>query len=234
MWTLESFLISIGSMSEQDFLPALLFICMLIMTYGWSALSHGMKLGLFFAAGVVLFGGFFNQIIDRLLFPVLHSYMPLVIGGITAGLLELGAVLLWARIAVIGIFFCGAAMPLFLLSHAGFFQLTQDSVIPALVMIAAISILSSITAHKITGTKCFQGPASSLAGALGVFYISALPHGLPHWLLISAIRDHRLPVAIFLVVTGVIVQALIHLTGKRSRGRKEKTVPISKLVTRRA
>ena len=56
MRPLESFLISIGGhMGEQDLLPALLFICLLMVTYGWSGLRHGVKLGLFFAAGCSAF-----------------------------------------------------------------------------------------------------------------------------------------------------------------------------------
>ena len=230
MWTLESFFLSLGGyIDAHDLLPILLIVCVLTVTYGWSVLGQWMKLALLFAGGVVLFGSFFEQIIDRYLFPDLHSYVPLIIGSITAGLLELGAVLLSGRIAVIGIFFGAAAVPLFLLAHWGFFRLAEESVIPPLIMIAAISIFNGLAMLETTRTTLFQRLASALGGALGIVYITGLPHGLPYWALaqshgikdlIFVIQNHRLPAAICLAISGVAVQSLLHLAARRSQRRK--------------
>ena len=89
------------------FLLPVLLICSLIATFCWSVLGRRLKLAFGFIVGAFLFKTLFDQLIDKRLFPDLHSYLPFVLGSITAGLLEIGAFLLTDRMMVIGIFFAG-------------------------------------------------------------------------------------------------------------------------------
>jgi len=220
MQTLESLIISLNHhINGLDFLPTLLFFGLLIVTCGWSTLSHGMKLALFFAGGVVLFGGFFEKIIDKYLFPDLSSYVPLVLGSITAGLLELGAVLVSNRTMIIGIFFGGAILPPVFL-YSGFFGLAEGSAAVPLIIAAGIAICCGAAMLKITRTKPFQLIASTAGGALGVVYLTGLPNELTRWAIMTTdchkalsqmITNHPVPSAVCLAISGMILQSLIHL-----------------------
>lgn len=220
MQTLESLIISLNQhINELDFLPTLLFLCLLIVTLGWSALSHRMKLAIIFSSGVIVFAGFFEKIIDKYLFPDLYNYVPLVLGGITAGLLELGAVLISNRIMIIGIFLSGAILPLFCL-HSGIFEFTGGSLALPLIMIAVIAIFCGMAMLKITKTKPFQLISSAIGGALGIVFLTGLPDELTQWAILDSewvkILNHGMqnqPVAalICLTISGMILQLLIHL-----------------------
>jgi hypothetical protein len=225
MQTLELFIISLHQhLNSLDFLPTLLFFCVLTITCGWSVFSDRMKLALYFAGGVVFFGGFFEQIINKFLFPDLYCYVPLVLGSITAGLLELGAILAANRIMIIGIFFSGAILPLFLLAYLGFFEIAKISVMLPLITMAVLAICSGVAMLKITHTKPFQLIASAAGGALSIAYLTELPYELANWKLLDIDRinainhimqNNRFLSAAGLAISGAIVQALIHLAIRR-------------------
>ncbi len=220
MQTCESFIASLNhQFNGLKLLPTILFFGLIIVTFGWSALNRKMKLALSFAGGVVLLGGFFERIIDKYLFPDLHSYVPLVLGGITAGLLELGAVLVSNRIMIIGIFFCGAILPLFCL-HLGIFELTDGSLAIPIIMIAVVGIVIGLAMLKITKTKLFQVIVSAVGGALGIVCLTGLPHALTHWAifnidwikaLIHIGQKDPMTAVICLTISGMVVQSSIHL-----------------------
>lgn len=229
MQTFESFIASLNHhINGLEFLPTILFSGLLMVTFGWSALNRRLKLALSFAGGVVLLGVFFERIIDKYLFPDLHSYVPLVLGGITAGLLELGAVLVSNRIMIIGIFFCGAILPLFCL-HLGIFELTDGSLAIPLIMIAVIGIFIGMAMLKITKTKLFQLIASAIGGALGIVCLTGLPYELAHWAIFNIdgikalthnVQKDPITAVICLSISGMVVQSLIHLLLWRTQRQK--------------
>lgn len=209
-----------GHMGGLDLLILPLLICALIVTFGWSVLGTKFKLALCFSAGVFLFKDFFEQLIDKRLFPDLHNYIPLVLGSITAGLLETGAFLLANRIVIIGIFFGGAIFPFLFLTHSSFLDFSQSLVATTLMVLAAIIMFRGLAMPKITQTKRFRLLISSICGALGIVYLADLPGGLSNWqlsdfdgfrVIIHMMQNNRLPAVICLSISGIAVQSLLHL-----------------------
>ena len=225
MTAFESFLISLNyHINGLDFLPTLLFVCVLMVTYGWSNLGDKIKLVLFFTCGVVLYGGFFDQLINRYLFPDLHSYVPLILGSITAGLLELGSVLISNRIMIVGIFFGGAVLPLFLAAHLGFFEFAVDSIALPLIIIVCIAIFGGVAMLRITQKQLFQMLVSATGGAFAIVYLTGWPYALADWGLIDTgsikalnhmMQNHARLFAVCLAGSGIIVQSLVRLALRR-------------------
>lgn len=204
----------------QDFLLLALLIGALIVTYSWSVLGTKLKLTLCFSVGVFLFKALFDQLIDKHLFPDLHSYIPYVLGSITAGLLEIGAFLLANRTVIIGIFFGGAILPLLCLAHTSPFDFAGSWFALLLILAVAMVIIGSLAVLKITRTKLFHMVLSAIVGGLGVVYFSSFPGvasnlrmlGIDDFRVIShTIQSNRLPSAICLAITGLIAQTLLHL-----------------------
>ena len=127
----------LASIAALLIVPVLL-ICALIVTYCWSILGTRLKLAICFSVGVLLFKVLFEQLIDERLFPDLYSYLPLVLGSITAGLLETGALMLANRPMVIGIFFGGAIVPTVCLARTSYFGIAGDLTAPLLTAAAII------------------------------------------------------------------------------------------------
>jgi hypothetical protein len=205
---------------EQDFLLLALLICSLIVTYCWTALGTRLKLVLCFSIGVFLFKTFFDQLIDKRLFPGLHRYLPYELGIITAGLLEVGAFLLANRTVIFGIFLSGAIYPLLCLTRTSSFDFAGGSFALLLISSTAIVIIFSLSMPKVTHSKLFEMIISAIAGGLGVFYLASFPVISSSWRLLGiyglnaivrTIQNNRLPGAICLAISGLVVQALLHL-----------------------
>jgi hypothetical protein len=210
----------------QDFLLSALLVCALIVTYFWSVLGTKLKLTLCFSGGVFLFKALFDQLIDRRLFPDLHSYLPYVLGGITAGLLEIGAFLLENRTVIIGTFFGGAIFPLLCLARIDYLDFAGGLVIPLFAVAAAIVTFCSLAKLKVTRTKLFHMVISAIAGGLGVVYLIII-HGVAsnrQLLGIDAFRAigdavqyNCLYSAVCLMISGIVVQSLLHLALRQIR-----------------
>jgi hypothetical protein len=209
----------------QFFLLSALLICALIVTYSWSVLGTKSKLTLCFSLGVFLFKAFFDQLIDQRLFPDLHSYVPYVLGGITAGLLEIGAFLIANRTVIVGIFIGGAIFPLLCLDNSSAFDFAGN-LFALLLIAAAIAIFNSIAVLKVTRTKLFHMVLSAIAGGLGVVYFTSFPGVASNWQLSGingfqtisrTMQNNRLPSAVSLVFSGIIVQSLLHLVFRQIR-----------------
>ena len=67
--------------SGQDLMLQTSLVCALIMTFCWTVLGTKLKLTLCFTIGVLLFKALFDQLIDKRLFPDIHSYLPYMLGG---------------------------------------------------------------------------------------------------------------------------------------------------------
>lgn len=209
----------------QDFLLLALLICALIVTYCWSVLGTKLKLALCFSIGVFLFKVLFDQLIDKRLFPDLHRYIPYVLSGITAGLLEIGAFLLANRTMIIGIFIGGAILPLLCLAHTSSLDFA-GSLFALLLIVVALMIVSSLAVLKITRTKLFHMVLSAIAGGLGVVYFTSFPGIASNWQLLGingfqaishTMQNNRLASAACLAVSGLIVQSLSHLVLRQIR-----------------
>jgi hypothetical protein len=213
----------------QNFLLSALLICALVVTYCWSVLGTKLKLTLCFSVGVFMFKALFDQLIDQRLFPDLHSYVPYMLGGLTAGLLEIGAFLIANRTVIVGIFFVGAIFPLLCLAHTSAINFA-GSLFALLLIAAAIAILNSLAVLKVTRTKLFQMVLSAIAGSLGVVYFTSFPGVASNWqfLGINGIRtisrtmhNSRLYSAVCLAISGLIVQSLFHLALRQIRRPKQ-------------
>ena len=204
----------------QDTLLAALLVCALFATFGWSVLGRRLKLAICFIVGAFLFKILFDQLIDKRLFPDLHSYLPFVLGSITAGLLEIGAFLLADRTMVIGIFFGGAAFPLICFAHAGNPGYAGSlAEFPWLALTASV-LFTSLAVFKITRLKACPSVLSAIAGGIGVVCLSSLSDGASNWRLlevdglrycIDLLKNNRIPGVICLAISGLLVQSLLHL-----------------------
>jgi ABC-type multidrug transport system fused ATPase/permease subunit len=218
--------------SGVDFLLLILLICALIVTFCWSVLGNRLKLAIYFTAGVFLFRSFFEHLIDKNLFPDLHSYLPFVLGFVTAGLLEISAYLIANRTMIIGIFFIGAIFPIFFFAHSILFDYEKGLVAPVLTAIAAAAIFSILAMSKIIHARAFQLVASAIAGALGTVYLAALPGGPSELEILVGVganpyirmaQNTPLLHVIYLSISGFIVQSLLYLVSRRIRCQKSES-----------
>jgi hypothetical protein len=212
-----------------DFLLLTLLFGTLMVTFCWSALGTRLKLAIYFTTGVFLFRGFFEQLIDKHLFPDLHNYLPFVLGIITTGLLEISAYLLANRTMIIGIFVGGVIFPLLFFSRSSFFVFGNSLVASALIAIAAIIIISCLTMLKITHTKPFQLVTSAIGGAFGTVYLSGLPGGIANFDILGSadlrpisriMQGNSLHQVILLSISGLFVQLLLHLLARQCQRKK--------------
>lgn len=205
---------------EQDFLLLALLICALIVTYCWCVLGSRLKLALCFSVGVILFKALFDHLIDKRLFPDLHRYLPYVLGSITAGLLEIGAFLLSNRTVIFGIFFSGAICPLFCLTRMSSFDFSGRSFALLSISAAAIVIFCGFAKLKVTRTRLFNMVVSAIAGGFGVVHLISFSVTSSNWplsgiygfqVISHTIQNSRFSSAICLAISGLVVQALLHL-----------------------
>jgi hypothetical protein len=207
-----------------DFLLLALLICALVVTFCWSVLGTRLKLAIYFTAGVFVFRGFFEQLIDKNLFPDLHSYLPIILGFITAGLLEISAYLVANRTMIIGIFFIGAIFPLLFFAHSILIDYGKSLVAPVWTAMAAIAIFSILAMSRIIHAKAFPLVTSAIAGALGTVYLAGLPGGLLELEILESfgtspvirmMQNTPLHQVIYLSISGLLVQALLHLASRQ-------------------
>jgi hypothetical protein len=215
-----------------DFLLLTLLVCALFATFCWSLLGTKLKLAICFTAEVFLFRGFFDKLIDKQLFPDLHNYLPFALGFVTAGLLEISAYLLANRAMIIGIFFGGAIIPLLFFAHSRFFDFEKILTVPALTAIVSILMFGSLAMLKITSTKPFQLIASAIGGGFGTVYLACGHGGVSNIdalgsialrPIVRMIQDDPLHKAVYLSISGILVQSLLHLVSSQIQHQKSES-----------
>ncbi len=211
---------------QLTYLPLLLLIESILITYTWSLLNKRVYLSIIFVTGFVILSALFGSILKKLLPADVSDMMIILAGGLAGGLFSLGIFFLFDTVNKVLTFGAGAVLPNLLLVNLGFSISTKEFQPYVLLVVAIVGLLGGIAMIIFSRTLVCQIIGSAVGGALGISYLLMWSGGYSNNEILNAI-DSGIKVlkniknadqgilVIGVALSGVIVQSLLQIALKK-------------------
>jgi hypothetical protein len=209
------------------YIPAVLFLNAIVLTYCWSILNKRIQSILFFVFGFALSGPYISSFVNLVSNPNQSKETIFLIGGLIGGFIAFLTYWIGRLFSKITLFLGGAVLPVLALSLlvqlkiVEHFRLFDQINKIELILFGIISAFSGFFMLKLKQYKIVDIAASAIAGAAGIAYLLLGTSGLSNYKILNELKEEGIFVLknlkdnnqtilfIFLAVTGIIVQAVL-------------------------